>query len=243
MSKPTFISLFSGIGGLDRGLEAAGFECVAQVEQNEFCRKVLAKHWPHVPRFIDVKDFNRASIDQAPTLIAGGFPCKQTSTAAAISGRRCGLRGNDSGLWFQMLRIIGEYLPEWVLVENVSGAATWGAEISGGLAGFGYTVRIIRATAAAFGAPHLRRRIFFVANADVARLSFARQTESFPAECYAWRASDRNPWMQTLSGVLRVADGVPGGLDRRKRIVALGNAVVPAKAQWIGERILKARAL
>jgi DNA (cytosine-5)-methyltransferase 1 len=241
--KPlTFLSLFSGIGGLDLGLERAGMRCVGQVEIDPYCRHVLAKHWPDVPRFEDVRTFDGQQFS-AVSVVAGGFPCKQTSTGAAISGRRTGLRGNDSGLWFQMLRIIGEARPEWAVVENVSGAGTWSAEIESGLAGIGYAVRIIRGTSAAFGAPHLRRRVLFVANADISRLSFAGEAWTFPAECFAWRASERNPWVSSLPSVLRVADGVPGGLDRRQRIVALGNAVDPNLGEWIGRRIVAASPL
>jgi len=235
-----FLSLFSGIGGIDLGLERAGMRCVGQVEIDPYGRRVLAKHWPNVPRFEDVRTVKAEDFTETIDLIAGGFPCKQTSTAAAVHGKRSGLSGPDSGLWFEMLRIVGEVRPRWVLVENVSGAGSWRSEIEGGLAKFSYRTSVVRITASAFGAPHLRRRMFFIANADISRLSFTRQSESFPAECFAWRTSDRNPWMSSLPGVLRVDDGIPARVDRRKRIVALGNAVVPQIAHWIGERIMEA---
>ena len=239
MKPLTFVSLFAGIGGFDLGLERAGMKCIAQVEIDPYCRAVLAKHWPDVPKFGDIRDVQGSDLGN-PDIIAGGFPCKQTSTAAAMSGNRNGLQGRDSGLWFEMLRIIKQIRPTWVLVENVSGATTWRAQIERCLAKVGYAVRVAGGTAAAVGAPHLRRRMFFVAHADRQRLSFAGEAWPCPAECLAWRTSDRNPWVSSLAGVLRVADGVPGGLDRRAQIHALGNAVVPQVAEVIGRAIVAA---
>lgn len=69
-----FGSLFSGIGGMDLGLERAGMECIWQVEIDPFCRKVLTKHWPNVPKFNDVREVGKHNLER-PDLIAGGFPC------------------------------------------------------------------------------------------------------------------------------------------------------------------------
>ncbi len=80
MKKIKFISLFAGIGGLDLGLERAGMECVAQVEIDDFCQKVLTKHWPDVPKFKDVKDVGKHNLPAAD-LICGGFPCQPHSYA------------------------------------------------------------------------------------------------------------------------------------------------------------------
>lgn len=81
-----FISLFAGIGGLDLGLERAGMECVAQVEIDDFCQKVLTKHWPNVPKFKDVKDVGKHNLPTAD-LICGGFPCQPHSYAGKRKGK------------------------------------------------------------------------------------------------------------------------------------------------------------
>jgi len=112
-------SLFSGIGGLERGLELAGLgHTVWQVELNEYCRAVLAKHWPNAERFEDVSSVGKPTL--APVdLICGGFPCQDVSSA----GKRAGLAGARSGLWFEYLRIVRELRPQWVVVENVASGA------------------------------------------------------------------------------------------------------------------------
>ena len=115
MSHLTFGSLFAGIGGIDLGFERAGMTCVWQVEKAEFCRRVLARHWPAVRRHDDVRTFPPSDPPEWHCdVICGGFPCKQTSTAAAVHGRRNGLEGADSGLWFEMLRVVRLVRPGWV---------------------------------------------------------------------------------------------------------------------------------
>jgi DNA (cytosine-5)-methyltransferase 1 len=234
----TFGSLFAGIGGLDLGLERAGMRCVWQVEINDHARRVLAKHWPAVRRWDDVRTFPPPEGEWGCGLVCGGFPRKQTSTAAAVHGRRAGLLGADSGLWREQLRILARLRPKWAVVENVAGVATWSREIQDGLEGLGYAVSRCPLTAAGLGAPHLRRRLFLVANAHGKRLEIAGAEGPRAAERFPWGAADGNAWLSSLPGVLRVDDGVPGGLDRRERITALGNAVVPAMAEWIGRRIV-----
>jgi site-specific DNA-cytosine methylase len=117
----TFISLFAGIGGIDLGLERAGMRCVAQVEIDDYCNRVLAKHWPDVPRFADVRAVGAHNLPRAD-VIAGGFPCQDISNA----GKRAGIDGNRSGLWAEFARIIGELRPRYVLVENVSALLSGG---------------------------------------------------------------------------------------------------------------------
>jgi DNA (cytosine-5)-methyltransferase 1 len=112
-------SLFSGIGGLELGLEWSGVgHTVWQVEREPFCRAVLAKHWPAAERFDDVRTVGKANL--APVdLICGGFPCQDVSSA----GKGAGLAGERSGLWREFARILGELQPGWVVVENVAGGA------------------------------------------------------------------------------------------------------------------------
>lgn len=97
----TIGSLFSGIGGLELGLEWAGLGPVKwQVEQSGFCRRVLAKHWPNVRRFRDVREVGSAELTPVD-LICGGFPCQDLSSA----GKGAGLAGRLSGLWWEFLRV------------------------------------------------------------------------------------------------------------------------------------------
>lgn len=155
----TIGSLFSGIGGLELGLEWAGLgPTLWQVEQNAMCRAVLARHWPGVDQHEDVCRVGASTL--APVdLICGGFPCQDLSSA----GRRAGLAGDRSGLWYQFARIIAECGPRFVVIENVrSGAGKWVDAIRGELERLGYASLPIPISASDCGAPHERARVFVV---------------------------------------------------------------------------------
>src|SRR4051812_11985953 len=110
------LDLFSGIGGFSLGLERAGFKTVAFCEIDPFCRRILEKHWPHVPCYDDVKTLtaDRLAADGiAPDVICGGFPCQDLSLAQGAS--RAGLDGERSGLWSEYARIIREVRPRYVI--------------------------------------------------------------------------------------------------------------------------------
>ena len=153
-------SLFAGIGGIDLGLERAGFTTVWQVEINPFCRKVLELRFPHAKRFADVKEVNAGNVDPID-LLAGGFPCQDLS----VAGKREGIEGSRSSLWFEFSRLIGELRPRYVLIENVSGLLVYSAirRVIGELSKLGYVGiwRVLRASD--FGASHQRKRVFIVA--------------------------------------------------------------------------------
>lgn len=157
-------SLFSGIGGLELGLERAlGWGVAWQVESDRFCRDVLARHWPEAQRFEDVKSVSSTQLRRVD-LICGGFPCQDVSGAGLGRGLRPGTR---SGLWFEFARIVGELMPRWVVVENVaSGASRWLCQVRADLHALEYRSRAFRLSAADVGASHLRRRIFVVGHAD-----------------------------------------------------------------------------
>lgn len=187
-------SLFSGIGGLELGLERAGLGPVVwQVEIDPFCRQVLAKHWPMVDR--SVEDVRHASSTTlAPVdVICGGFPCQDVSAA----GKRAGLAGARSGLWYEYRRVLEELRPAGVAIENVaSGASAWLPTILAQLAELGYRTRALGIAARDVGAPHRRARIFVVgvANADGAGRCSPRSRGrelSAEAESGAWRAAGR----------------------------------------------------
>jgi DNA (cytosine-5)-methyltransferase 1 len=113
----TFGSLFAGIGGFDLGFERAGLFCKWQVEVNEFCQRVLAKHWPDTRRHDDVRTFPpNESRAWKVDVICGGFPCQDIS----VAGRGAGIaEGTRSGLWSEYARIIRVLRPRFVVVENV----------------------------------------------------------------------------------------------------------------------------
>jgi DNA (cytosine-5)-methyltransferase 1 len=261
-----FGSLFSGIGGMDLGLERAGMQCAWQVEIDDYATKVLAKHWPAVPRFRDVRECGRhnlASVD----LIAGGFPCQDISNA----GKRAGIDGERSGLWSEFHRIICELRPRFVLVENVAALLGRGmGRVLGDLAASGYDAEWDVLPASAFGAPHIRERVFilaytahvgtgrrqqfkessedagYVADAFSAGLSVAsragirvlsKSPESFSRCELCRRVTETGRAWEVEPTVGRVANGIP---DRVDQIRGLGNAVVPQVAEWIGRRILEA---
>jgi len=231
------LDLFSGIGGFALGLErTGGFQTVGFCEIDPYCQRVLAKHWPGVPIYDDVRTLDPAAIGPVD-IVTGGFPCKQTSVAAAIHGKRTGLDGQESGLWWEYLRLVRAIRPAWVVVENPTGVNAWASEIAGGLAGTGYRVSRHELSAADLGAPHARRRVVFVANRHVKGLEVAWPAGSPQIAALPWPASSRDLWRADQSGTLRMDDGLP---DRMERIVSLGNAFMPQKAQAIGYAILKA---
>jgi len=156
-------SLFSGIGGLELGLERAGLGAVAwQVECDPFCLRVLARHWPHAKRFDDVQTVGAANLLPVDG-ICGGFPCQDVSSA----GRRAGLDGARSGLWFEYRRLVEELRPRWCVVENVtSGERAWLPRVQHDLVSAGYRTKAIRLGAVDVGAPHRRQRTFVLAVAN-----------------------------------------------------------------------------
>jgi DNA (cytosine-5)-methyltransferase 1 len=160
------LDLFSGIGGFSLGLERAGFRTVAFCEIDPFCRSVLAKHWPGVPIYDDVRELDAArlradGIDRIDA-ICGGFPCQDISTA----GKGAGLDGERSGLWREYARLIGDLRPGHAIVENVGALRGRGlAAVLADLAALGYDAEWHAIPAAAVGAPHLRDRVWIVASA------------------------------------------------------------------------------
>jgi DNA (cytosine-5)-methyltransferase 1 len=160
-------SLFSGIGGFDLGLERAGMTVRWQVEKDAWCRRVLAKHWPDVPRYEKVEDVGDEL--EPVDLICGGFPCQPVSVAGHQKGT-----SDDRWLWPEFRRIVGILRPRYVLMENVPGLFTANrghafGEILGDLADLGYDCEWTVLSAADVGAPHLRKRVWIVADADADR--------------------------------------------------------------------------
>ena len=172
----TIGSLFSGIGGLELGLEhATGGRVCWQVERDAWCRDVLAKHWPDAVRHDDVCTVRGLP---AVDLICGGFPCQDVS----VAGKRAGFSGERSSLWREYRRIVADVRPRFVFVENVPGLLTADdghafAEVLGDLAALGFDATWDMFRASDVGAPHRRERLFLLAYRDGAVLRHAEGAE------------------------------------------------------------------
>lgn len=230
------LSLFSGIGGLDLGLEWAGMTTVGQVEIDPFCRGVLAKHWPEVPRHDDVRTAVEwwGSEPRPPVhVVAGGFPCQDLSSA----GQRAGIEGVRSGLWAPMAEVVRVLRPDFVIVENTPGLLVRGmGRVVGDLASLGYDAEWDVVPAAAVGAPQVRARVWILAYPRA-----QREQADDPVQA-GWPQPELCSWWQAEPGVDRVVDGLPRGLAGRLNALngALGNAVVPQVAEHIGRLIMRA---
>jgi DNA (cytosine-5)-methyltransferase 1 len=269
-------SLFSGIGGFDLGLERCGMEIVWQVENEPYCRKVLAKHWPNVPCYEDIHDVGAHNLEEVD-VICGGFPCQPVSTAGKQRGQ-----DDERWLWPEFARILRELRPRYALVENVPGLLVRGmGDVLRDLAAAGYDAEWGCISAASVGAPHLRKRIFVIAHTDSGELrdeprgwngssgsgasvvghdgeeGVVAHTDSGGREVFGVAqprriegarrgvtdgcsedgrlkyTTGREHWA-VESSLGRVAHGVSHRVDRLR---ALGNAIVPQVAEWIGRRL------
>lgn len=159
------LDLFSGIGGFSLGLErTGGFQTVAFCEFDPFCRQVLARHWPGVPIFHDVRELDGEQFRGAVDVVCGGFPCQDLS----VAGRQAGIDAERSGLWFHLARIIGEVGPCYAVVENVPALLSgdrgrWFGRVLGDLAEVGYDAEWHCIPASHVGAPHRRDRVWVIA--------------------------------------------------------------------------------
>lgn len=164
-SRLTHLSLFSGIGGLDLAAERAGFRTVGQCEWADYPTKVLEKHWPDVPRWRDIRTLTKESFHErtglrAVDVVSGGFPCQPFSVAGKRGGKE-----DDRYLWPEMLRVISEIRPTWVVGENVAGIVSMALDqVLSDLEGIGYACQAIIVPASAVDAPHRRDRCAILAH-------------------------------------------------------------------------------
>jgi DNA (cytosine-5)-methyltransferase 1 len=258
-SAPTVGSLFTGIGGIDLGLERAGFDVRWQCELDPYCRRVLARHWPGLPCYEDVRELPD---DVGPVdVVAGGYPCQPFSLAGGRQGD-----SDPRHLWPYFADALRRLRPGHALLENVPGHLSLGWDgVLADLASIGYDVEWTCIPAAALGAPHLRWRLFAVAHAERCQLRIEPGRRSGPRRARAtvfgdngedgavadadeawehessrpvgeeWRWVADGSWWTVEPDVGRVADGVS---DRVDRLRCLGNAVVPQVAEWVGRQLM-----
>jgi len=222
-------SLFSGIGGIDLGLERAGMNVLWHSEINPYACRVLKKHWPHVSNIGNITEVDWSNIPYVD-VIAGGYPCQPFS----LAGKRAG-ENDPRHLWPYFRDAISHLRPRYALLENVRGHLTLGGiSVIGDLAALGYDCEWRVISAASVGANHRRDRLIIVAYPDKSRLQ-GRQS----ATNSLWQTANRHfrssGWWQTEPAVGRVADGIPRRVDRLR---GLGNAVVPQVAEVDGRLIV-----
>ena len=162
--KLTVASFFSGIGGFDLAFDLAGFQITMQCEISAFCNLILEKHWPDVPRFGNIKELLNADVPPSDVWVAG-FPCQDVSLARA--GKRLGLRGARTGLFYEFARLLGEARPRVFVLENVHGllhshgGRDFGTVIQT-VAKLGYSVGWRVLNSKSFGVPQSRQRVYIV---------------------------------------------------------------------------------
>lgn len=254
----THIDLFSGIGGFALAARRTGFRTIAFCEKDEWCWRVLRKHWPDVPIYDDVRTFDGHAFTDA-TLLTGGFPCQPFSCAGKRKGKE-----DDRALWPAMLAVIQDARPRWVIGENVPGIISMELDtVLSDLEGAGYTVRPIVLPACATDAPHRRDRVWIVGHAqkrtlrpglradepgrigrgrygddggeDASDAGSRSRKGKGPGEC---RRTEPLRWLPEPH-VGRVAHGVPRRVDRLR---GLGNAIVPQVAEEIMRMIARIEA-
>lgn len=246
------LSLFAGIGGFELGLERAGMTTVGQVEIDPYCTKILARHWPEVPRHDDVRtacEWWQSAPRPTVDLVCGGFPCQPFS----LAGKQLGVT-DQRWMWPAMADIIRGVRPRYVLVENVSSLVRDGlafGEVLADLHRLGFDAEWATFHASDFGAPTPRKRVYLLAYAasvdgqsrDRLGKSGIRESplavgglSSPPAHQRRRAASE---WLAREPRVDRLADGIPAQVDRLR---VIGNAVVPQIAEHIGRQLILGKA-
>jgi DNA (cytosine-5)-methyltransferase 1 len=243
------LALFNGIGGFQLAASWMGWENVAHVEINDWCNKVVKQHFPNSKCYTDIKNFDGKQYANTIDIISGGFPCQPFS----IAGKRKGTE-DERYLWPEMLRIIREVKPTFIVGENVSGIWPMVDQICSEVENEGYEIEPIDITACAVGAGHIRERYWFLAYSKRFAQSFGifdrngNKTEGWNKGTQigcenrqlfemASNANKRVPgweWEFSEPKLVRIPHGVSDELDRIK---ALGNAIVPQVAYEIFEVI------
>ena len=237
MKKLRVLDTFAGIGGFSKGLDdTGGFETVAFCEIEKYPQKVLAKHWPGVPIYDDVREltYDKLKADGITgiDIVTAGFPCQPHS----FSGSRLASK-DERDLWDDLFRIVRE-TGAWGIFENVRGLLSsengrYFGRILRDLASIGYDVEWMCLPASAFGAEHLRERIYIITYPHKAQLK-GRSLSSRIQQKYSNTSHPRRG--KDKPGVDRMAYDVPAQMDR---LGCLGNAVCPPIPRLIGEAIME----
>jgi DNA (cytosine-5)-methyltransferase 1 len=244
------LDCFAGIGGFSLGLERAGFETVAFCEIEPYCQKVLAKHWPEVPIYDDIR---RVTADRLirdgirPDVITGGFPCQDLSAA----GKQAGIDGERSGLWAELARLLREIRPRYAVFENVPNllngdGGNWFKRILWDIWQVGYDAEWHCVPASYIGAPHRRDRVWLLAYPSGVKRESRAEEQGILRDLFkdgtvndnaggSSQAQDKRCWAVEPE-LLRVANGIPA---RSHRLRCLGNAVVPQIPELIGRAIME----
>ncbi|MCK4817181.1 DNA (cytosine-5-)-methyltransferase, partial [bacterium] len=226
------LDLFSGIGGFSLGLERAGMETIAFCEIEKYPRKVLAKHWPNIPIYEDVRNVTKKRLDAdgiRPNVICGGFPCQDLS----VAGNQKGIHAERSGLWSECARLLGEVRPEYAIFENVPALLSgdrgrWFQRVLFDISQVGYNAEWHCISASNIGFPHQRILQSNAANPNKTQLKGRSLSERIQAQHALISNSCRG---KDKPGVVRMANGVP---SQAHRLGCLGNAVVPQIPELIG---------
>jgi DNA (cytosine-5)-methyltransferase 1 len=241
------LDLFSGIGGFSLGLERAGMETVALCEVEEYPRKVLARHWPGVPIYEDVRDVSKQRLDAdgitGIDVITGGFPCQDIS----LAGHQKGIDAERSGLWGELARTISEFLPRYAIIENVSALLSgddgrWFARVLRDLASIGYAAEWHCIPVYVTGGAQIRDRVWIIAYPESDTMEESKLVGQIisDGQVYGepglvgwpvWPA-----WDEDQCPMVGMAHGVSCWVDRSK---GLGNAVVPQIPELIGRAIME----
>jgi DNA (cytosine-5)-methyltransferase 1 len=226
-------SLFSGIGGLDLGLERAGMRVIWQSEIEPYACRVLKKHWPEVVNHGDIKQIDWTRVER-PDVICGGYPCQPFS----LSGNRKG-EHDERHLWPWVKQAISELRPRYAILENVRGHLTLGGlSVIGELASIGYDAEWRVISASSVGAPHRRDRVIIVGYPNSKPQT---QQELATPEALQVEPLGNAPWLRASQwptdkpGMVGMANGLPDWVDRRR---GLGNAVVPQVAEVVGRLVM-----
>ena len=230
-------SLFSGIGGWDLGLERAGMRVIWQAEVDDFCSRILKKWWPGVPNLGDVRQIDWSSVER-PDVLCGGWPCQPFSYA----GNRAGA-DDERHLWPFMFDAVRVLRPDFMLGENVAGHLSLGFDrVLADLAGIGFDAEWSLVSACSMGAPHMRERLFIVAypagDDEPHHLSHHLRQANRSESRGGGGGTRADGWLPEPP-LRRVADGLPARVVREP-LSALGNAIVPQVAEFIGVQLLAA---
>jgi len=231
-------SLCAGIGGFDLGFERAGMTVRWQVEIDPFCRKVLAKHWPNVKRYEDLTTLTGDELEPVD-LVCAGFPCQPVSVAGAKKGQ-----ADERWIWPHIARLLGVLRPRWVVLENTPGLFTANSghafgEVIGDLAALRFDAEWEVLSAADVGAPHLRKRVWIVADANRDRRHAIHRgglvsDEKRKHTSSITRRTNEQPWFDCNG---EVADTDGAGCEKRRGAESVGAEQRSVKRGGVARRI------